>query len=195
MDRPADPSTEAVVDGRDDLDSVVQRVGRGDEGAFAVLYDALSAQVFGLARRVVRDPAQAEEVTQEVFLELWRVASRFDPSRGSVRSWVLTITHRRSVDRVRSAQASADRTQRMAASAVVRPFDEVVEQVESRSEAQAVRSCLSTLTELQRQAIQLAYYGGHTYAEVAGLLSVPLGTVKTRLRDGLIRLRNCLAPA
>ena len=168
------------------------RSGRGDESAFAALYDALSSAVFGLTRRVVRDPAQAEEVTQEVFLDVWRSAPRFDRARGSARSWVLTIAHRRAVDRVRSAQASTDRELRAAQRTGARDFDEVVEAVEARLEAQAVRRCLQALTDLQREAVNLAYYAGHTYAQVATVLSLPLGTVKTRLRDGLIRLRDCL---
>jgi len=176
----------------DDLDELVLRSGRGDEVAFAALYDALSPAVYGLTRRVVRDPAQAEEVTQEVFIDVWRSAPRFDRSRGAGRSWVLTIAHRRAVDRVRSAQASTDREQRAAQRSGTREFDEVVEAVETRLEAQAVRRCLQALTELQREAVNLAYYSGHTYAQVATVLSLPLGTVKTRLRDGLIRLRDCL---
>lgn len=175
-----------------DLDELVVRSGRGDDVAFAAVYDALSPAVYGLTRRVVRDPAQAEEVTQEVFLDVWRSASRFDRNRGAARSWVLTIAHRRAVDRVRSAQSSTDREQRAAQASGSREFDEVVEAVETRLEAQAVRRCLQTLTELQREAVNLAYYAGQTYAQVATALAVPLGTVKTRLRDGLIRLRDCL---
>ena len=176
----------------DDLDQLVLRSGQGDEAAFATLYDALSPAVYGLTRRVVRDQAQAEEVTQEVFLDVWKSAPRFDRARGTARSWVLTIAHRRAVDRVRSAQASTDRELRAAQRAGVRDFDEVVEAVEGRLEAQAVRRCLQTLSELQREAVNLAYYAGNTYAQVATVLGLPLGTVKTRLRDGLIRLRDCL---
>jgi len=186
-----DPGT-SVDSATRDLDVLVLRAGRGDHVAFAALYDTLSPAVFGLARRVVRDPAQAEEVTQEVFLDVWRSASRFDPNRGAARSWVLTIAHRRAVDRVRSAQASTDRELRAVQRSGTREFDEVVEAVETRLEAQAVRRCLHALTEVQREAVSLAYYAGHTYAQVATVLSLPLGTVKTRLRDGLIRLRDCL---
>ena len=174
------------------LDELVLRSGQGDERAFAALYDALSPAVFGLTRRVVRDPAQAEEVTQEVFIDVWKSALRFDPARGTARSWVLTIAHRRAVDRVRSAQASTDRELRAAQGSGSRDFDQVVEAVETNLEAQAVRRCLQALTELQREAVSLAYYAGNTYAQVAVVLSLPLGTVKTRLRDGLIRLRDCL---
>ena len=148
--------------------------------------------MFGLARRVLRDPAQAEEMAQEVLVEVWRTATRFDSERGSGLSWVLTIAHRRTVDRVRSEQAASDRLQKVAAASVHVPYDEVADQVGARLERQQVRRCLDGLTELQRQAITLAYYGGHTYREVATLLDAALPTVKTRMRDGLIRLRDCL---
>jgi RNA polymerase sigma-70 factor (ECF subfamily) len=129
-------------------------------------------------------------VTQEVLLEVWRSASRFDPVQGSARSWLMTMAHRRAVDRVRSAQAATEREARAALTAT--DYDVVVEEVESRLEAQRVRRCLDTLTELQRESVTLAYYGGYTYREVAGLLGVAVGTVKTRMRDGLIRMRDCL---
>lgn len=171
---------------------LLEAVVRGDQAAFAALYDRLAAAVFGLVKRVVRDPAQAEEVTQEVFVEVWRTASRFDPSRGSVISWVMLLSHRRAVDRVRSAQSAAERDDASARQEERRPYDDVVEQVESRLEQEQVRRALATLTDVQREAVTLAYYGGYTYREVADLLGVPLGTVKTRLRDGLIRLRDHL---
>ena len=176
-----------------EIDDLLRAVARGDDSAFARLYDLLAPRVFGLARRVLRDPAQAEEMAQEVLVEVWRTASRFDSQRGSGLSWVLTIAHRRTVDRVRSEQASADRMQKVAAASVHVPYDEVADQVGTRLERQQVRHCLDGLTELQRQAITLAYYGGHTYREVATLLDAALPTVKTRMRDGLIRLRDCLS--
>jgi len=121
---------------------------------------------------------------------VWRSASRFDPVQGSARSWLMTMAHRRAIDRVRSAQAATERDARAALAAT--DYDVVVEEVESRLEAQRVRRCLDTLTELQRESVTLAYYGGYTYREVAGLLGVAIGTVKTRMRDGLIRMRDCL---
>ena len=174
------------------LDEVMARVSRGDEHAFERLYDAVSAQVHGLIRRVLRDPAQAEEVTQEVFLEIWRTATRFDAGRGKATTWVMTMAHARAVDRVRSAQASTDRDIKVGQRDITAAYDEVSEAVESRLEQVQVRRCLGGLTELQRESVTLAYYGGYTYSEVADLLSVPLGTVKTRLRDGLIRMRDCM---
>ena len=185
---PADPRPE-----RSEIDALLPAVARGDDAAFARLYDLLAPRVFGLARRVLRDPAQAEEMAQEVLVEVWRTASRFDTERGSGLSWVLTIAHRRTVDRVRSEQASTDRMHRVAAASAEVPYDEVADQVGTRLERQQVRRCLDGLTPLQKEAITLAYYGGHTYREVATLLGAALPTIKTRMRDGLIRLRDCLS--
>jgi len=184
----ADPRPE-----RSEIDALLPAVARGDDAAFARLYDLLAPRVFGLARRVLRDPAQAEEMAQEVLVEVWRTASRFDAQRGSGLSWVLTIAHRRTVDRVRSEQASTDRMHRVAAASAEVPYDEVADQVGTRLERQQVRRCLDGLTPLQKEAITLAYYGGHTYREVATLLGAALPTIKTRMRDGLIRLRDCLS--
>lgn len=174
------------------LEELLTRAARGDQDAFASVYDRVSGPVFGLVRSVLRDPAQSEEVTQEVLVEVWRCAARFRPGKGSAMTWVMTLAHRRAVDRVRSAQAASDREERAALLDRSPAFDEVTEQVEARLEREQVRRCLRTLTEIQHQAVTLAYYKGLTYREVAELLAQPLGTVKTRLRDGLIRLRDCL---
>ncbi|MER7760514.1 ECF RNA polymerase sigma factor SigK [Streptomyces sp. NPDC097619] len=189
----ADPGGPNAGDGgRAALAETMERVARGDQEAFSGLYDALAPLVFGIVLRVVRDRAQSEEVTQEVMIDLWRQAARYRPESGSVGTWAATIAHRRAVDRVRSAQAAADREQAQAAREHRTAFDEVAEQVETRLESEQVRRCLRGLTELQRQAVTLAYYGGLTYREVAEALRTPLPTVKTRLRDGLIRLRDCM---
>jgi RNA polymerase sigma-70 factor, ECF subfamily len=178
--------------GDDTLERLLAQVARGDEQAFAELYQRVAAAVFGLVSKVVRNPAQSEEVTQEVFVELWRTAPRFDPARGTARSWIMTCAHRRAVDRVRSAESAARRDDLAGRRDQGRPYDEVIEQVESSLEREHVRRGLKALTALQREAVVLAYYGGHSHREIAELLGVPQGTVKTRLRDGLIRLRDHL---
>jgi RNA polymerase sigma-70 factor (ECF subfamily) len=174
------------------LEDLLAQVASGDHAAFEAVYDRSSAQVYGLARRILLDAAQAEEVAQEVFLEVWRSAASFDAARGGAMTWLLTIAHRRAVDRVRSAQAATDRDVRFGRQQAERDVDVVSEAVEQRLETAEVREALSSLTTLQRQALTLAYYGGYTHTEVAELLGVPLGTVKTRIRDGLIRLRDLM---
>ncbi|MGW7459705.1 ECF RNA polymerase sigma factor SigK [Streptomyces sp. NPDC054797] len=177
---------------RSDLSDVMQKVAHGDKQAFSALYDALAPLVFGIVVKVVRDRAQSEEVAQEVMIDLWRQAARYRAEAGSVTTWAATIAHRRAVDRVRSAQAATDREHAQAAREHTTAFDEVAEQVETRLESEQVRRCLRGLTEIQRQAVTLAYYQGLTYREVAEALRTPLPTIKTRMRDGLIRLRDCM---
>ncbi|MDL4813221.1 ECF RNA polymerase sigma factor SigK [Actinomadura opuntiae] len=179
-----------VAEGPPDLAELLGRVARGDQDAFAQVYERLSGPVYGLALRVVRDPAQAEEIAQDVLVELWRKAAHYRPERGSATSWALTVAHRRAVDRVRSSQADRARQERTAAPAP--DYDQVAEEVGTRLEHQQVRRCLGHLTETQRESITLAYFGGYTYREVSELLGVGLAAVKTRMRDGLIRLRDCL---
>ena len=175
-----------------DLGELLRMCSLGDESAFARLYDAVSSRIYGLVLRVVRDPAQSEEVAQEALLDIWRTSARFDPERGSAVSWMLTIAHRKAVDRVRSAQASTDRDSSYGSRHQERSYDQTVETVERRLDAQRVRNAMDVLTDTQRKAVELAYFGGYTHTEVASLLGVPLGTAKTRIRDGLIRLRDTL---
>ncbi len=188
------PSGDTSSDGTDapDLGELLRRSSRGDQAAFAELYDATSARVYGLVLRVVRDPAQAQEVTQEVFLETWRTASRFDAARGSAISWILTISHRKGVDRVRSAEAASRRDTSYHQTNHTVAHDTTAESAAAVTEGQRVRQAMADLTTAQRTAIELAYFGGYTHTEVATMLDLPVGTAKTRIRDGLIRLRDTM---
>lgn len=187
----SDPGLRLVpAHGPTDVDLLVGRVARGDSQAFESLYDELSAAVFGLARRVVRDPARAEDVTQEVFLEVWRKAARFDSGLGKAKTWVMTIAHRRAVDAVRRSESNKRQDNRAVPDEV--SHDEPADAVITAEEHGAVRGCMETLTDLQLESVRLAYFNGYTYNEVATLLEKPLPTIKTRMRDGLIRLRDCL---
>ncbi len=172
-------------------------VAAGDQGAFAELYDLIVGKVHAVVVAVLRDPAQSEEVTQEVMVEIWRNAARHDSSRGSVRTWAATLAHRRAVDRVRSSQAARNRDEvdlRRGTAQAANP-DEVSEQVESGEEHRMLGEALESLSPTQLESIRLAYFGGYTYREVADRLGAPEGTVKTRIRDGLARLRSAMEVA
>jgi RNA polymerase sigma-70 factor (ECF subfamily) len=190
----SEPQLRAVPDVGDhrSADELLVASSRGDREAYEALFDRVAPKVVGVCRRVVRDPARSEEVAQEVLTEVWRSAKRFDPDKGSAMTWIMTIAHRRSVDCVRSVQASRDRDERVGRRDRDRAFDVVSEEVEIREDHERVREALDQLTDLQREVVDLAYYGGHTYREVAELLDTPLGTIKTRMRDGLIRLRDAM---
>ena len=176
----------------DEVTRLLMLTARGDEAAFRSLYDLVAGAVYGLVTRVLRDPAQSEEVAQEVLVEVWRMAARFDADKGSGKTWILTMAHRRAVDRVRSAQSSTDRDQAFGARNQEREHDSVSAEVEHRLERKQVQRALEELTPLQRSAVELAYYKGYTHAEVAKTLEIPLGTAKTRLREGIIHLRDAL---
>jgi RNA polymerase sigma-70 factor (ECF subfamily) len=175
-----------------DLGELLNLSARGDQAAFARLYDAVAARVFGLAVRVVRDPAQAEEVAQESLLDIWRTASRYDRDRGSPMAWILTIVHRKAVDRVRSAEAATRRDTTYHAENQAVDHDATADAAHASLEAKRVRDALHSLTDVQREALELAYFGGYTHTEVATMLDLPVGTAKTRIRDGLIRLRDTM---
>ncbi len=174
------------------LEELLIRSAGGDREAFTGVYDALVGSVLGLAHRILRDSAQAEEVAQDVMIEVWRTADRYRLERGTARTWVLTLAHRRAVDRVRAVQASADRERRAAMLSSARSFDEVAETVEGRDEYRRVYRCLGGLDPVHRVPLVLAYYEGLTCLEVADSLSTPAGTVKSRMRAGLRKLRACL---
>jgi RNA polymerase sigma-70 factor (ECF subfamily) len=178
-----------------ELDSLLRRVAQQDVDAFATFYDRTRARVFGLVTRVLRDPGYSEETTQDVYLQVWRTAGNYDPAAGSPLSWLLTLAHRRAVDRVRAEQAAGQRESRYSAANVDPPADQVADAVILRDERRQVADCLDSLTDVQRECIQLAYYGGMTYAQVAERLSANLATIKSRMRDAIRGLRNCLGVA
>lgn len=190
---------EMVIDGVEVLEDgssgdlaadLLIRVADGDQRAFAELYDLLSSRAFALILKVVVNRSQSEEVLQEVFLEIWQSASKFAPNRGQGRSWIFTIAHRRAVDRVRSSQSSTDRDMRVGVRDLGGERDVVQEAVESKLEGERVVTALAALPEAQQEALILAYYGGYSQSEIAALTGVALGTIKTRMRDGLTRLRG-----
>jgi RNA polymerase sigma-70 factor (ECF subfamily) len=188
-----DPDVGDALSGmRDTPEQRLARVATGDKRAFAELYDATAPRIYGLVRRLLIDPAQSEEVTQEIYLEIWQTATRYKPERGSAMSWMLTMAHRRAVDRVRASQASRDRDSKIGIRDYDREYDQVAEHVEITMEGERVKRALQGLTELQRQAVELAYYRGLSHSEIATELHVPVGTIKTRIRDGMIRLRDAM---
>lgn len=199
METPNAPNFEApaaVSDSPADLSQrlsgLLARIAGGDQAAFAEFYQLTSRRVFGMARRVLIDPELSEDTTQEVFLQVWQNAAKFNPDAGSPLSWLMTIAHRRAVDRVRSSQSATDREAKYGASSQDVDHDSVADEVDTKLEAEAVVRCLETLTDTQQESVRLAYYGGLTYREVAERLNAAVPTIKSRIRDGLIRLKTCL---
>jgi RNA polymerase sigma-70 factor (ECF subfamily) len=177
-----------------DLKALLAGAAAGDQDAFARFYDATSAAVYGLALRILRDRAEAEEVALDAFLQVWRDAARYDPRRGSALGWVLVVARSRAIDRLR-ARGPARRTETA--------FDEeeVADEAHGPGEASwisqqgaIVRRALRELPGEQRVALELAYFGGLTHVEIAERLSLPVGTAKTRIRLGMMKLRETLAP-
>jgi RNA polymerase sigma-70 factor (ECF subfamily) len=191
-----DPAARSEAVGRDaeaaHLAELVARSSRGHEEAFSELYDLTSSRIYGLVLKVLRSADHAAEVTQEVFVEVWRQSARYAPDKGSVLAWMSTMAHRRAVDRVRSVSSEVARDEHYAVTTVVREADHVWEDVEQKMDTERVRKGMASLTAIQREALGLAYFGGYTQTQVASLLKLPLGTVKTRIRDGLIGLRDAL---
>lgn len=193
----AQPLTEPGRDTPDDaaastLAELLHRVGQGDQEAFSDLYDRTSSLLFALVKRVVRDVSISEEVLQEVFVEIWKQAPRFDARRGSAHGWICTIAHRRAVDTVRSVEASRRRDSAEGLLAIDEKVVDVQEEGIMRVESQRIVAAMRALTPLQSDAIRLAYFSGCSHREVAKILDIPLGTAKTRIRDGMIVLRDSL---
>jgi len=182
---------ERITTAPPDLSALFERVQRGDQEAFADVYDAVAPLVYSAVKRVLRDPAMSEEVTQEVFVELWTTAARFDATRGVVSTWAVTIARRRAIDRVRSEQSQRNRVEQLGQR---RPdVDESVDDaVVASLDAERVSRALAELPADQRQIIQLAFIDGYSHSDIAAQLGLPLGTVKGRVRGGLQRLSGKL---
>lgn len=175
-----------------DLDALLRRVAQQDTAAFAEFYDSTRSRVYGMVCRVLRDRGYSEETTQDVYLQVWRTAQSYDPASGSALAWLLTLAHRRAVDRVRAEQSASQRNSRYGASTIERDTDNVSDAVITGDERRRVAACLDGLTDVQRECIELAYYQGMTYVQVSERLSANLATVKSRMRDAMRALRNCL---
>jgi RNA polymerase sigma-70 factor (ECF subfamily) len=174
------------------IEALLAKASAGDRAAFADLYDLTASRVLGLSTRVLVDHAQAEEVMQDVFLEIWQTAQRYDPQRGRGITWILTMTHRRSVDRVRASQSARDRDARAGIQALADTAPSIEEEVAAEIEHARMTKALDHLSDPQREAVELAYFGGLTQSEIAQKLDVPVGTVKTRTRAAMAKLRGIL---
>ncbi len=177
------------------LDDLLVRVGEGDSAAFDDLHSITNRQLSGVVLKILRGASHAEEVTQELYLQIWSQASRFEPQKGTARAWMTTMARRRAIDRVRTVQAAVVRESRYTAGQHVRDIDDVWERVSDRIDAEAVRSAVLNLSPKQRQAVVMAYLEGRTAVDIASAIDVAVGTVKTRTRDGLTNLRAQLGAA
>ena len=180
-------------EGHDRSDEELLRlVARSDDTALAELYDRYSRSAYGLALRVLRDGALAQDAVQEGFLAVWRNAARFEAERAKPSTWILTLVHRRAVDLVRREQP---RRGEPLESAPMAAGEETSEEAELRERRRRVQAALQELPELERQSLELAYYGGLTQSQLAEELRIPIGTVKSRMFSGLRRLRDLLGEA
>jgi RNA polymerase sigma-70 factor (ECF subfamily) len=171
---------------------LLQRVAKGDRNAFAMLYDRYGTASFGMALKICNNRALAEDVVQEAFLSIWQRAGRFDPKRGSVPAYLFAAVHNKAVDAVRHEESLRRREEGVADDTRETGGEEVLEAAWLGVRRQEVRLAVARLSPVQREALELAYFEGLTYSEVADKLGIPLGTAKTRLRDGMIRLRALL---
>ena len=176
--------------------AALERMARGDHEALAELFDRHGRLVFSLALRILRDQSDAEDIVQDVFSQAWRQAARYESSRGNVIAWLLNLTRSRAIDRLRSRRARPD-TAAGDPAALGQPdrSQPVDEQIALSTEAARIRAAVDELSVLQRVAIELAFYEGLTHVEIAERLELPLGTVKTRIRQGLLKLKERLAGA
>ena len=177
----------------DRLAALVARTANGEAEALAALYDATVALIYGLAQRILADHGTAEEVTSDVYLHVWRQGARYDPARGTPLAWLLMLTRSRAIDRLRARAARRESAALEAAAALPSPAPGPHDDAVVAERRRIVVAALATLSPEQREAIEIAYYGGKSHSEIATALGLPLGTVKTRIRVGMTRLRDALA--
>lgn len=175
-----------------DIDHLLVRTGDGDRAAFSVLYDLTSPRVFGLCRRLIRDVVEAEDVAQDAFLEIWTKAASFDPVRGAGTGWIMAIAHHRAVDRIRSAEGTRRRDAAWTRDAARGRVGEPADRLLAAADVDEVHAALGRLSEVRRQAVTYAFFTDHTYEQASQLLGIPLGTFKSRVRDGVLALRPLL---
>ncbi|OFS26993.1 RNA polymerase subunit sigma [Brevibacterium sp. HMSC07C04] len=176
-----------------DPDRLLESVRAGDKVAFAELYDVLAPQILGLTTHILRDRAQVEEVTQEVFVEVWLSAHTFDPHRGSAKSWVLRLAKSRAIDRLRSWRSSQARDTDDFNSQLTTWVAAAEDEAQQRLESEELQELIDSIGEPHRSALMLAYFGELTHQEIADATGVALGTAKTRVRDGLQKLRKAVS--
>ncbi|HEY7702787.1 MAG TPA: sigma-70 family RNA polymerase sigma factor [Candidatus Limnocylindrales bacterium] len=179
----------------DDADrAVLERIARGELGALDDLYERYKTMAYSIAYRITNDATLAEDVVQEAFLGAWRNAARYIEGRGSVKTWLLSIVHHRAIDAVRRRRATVDLPETDDAPPLALRLPDVWSEVSANLDADEVRAALASLTDVQREAIELAYFGGLTQVEIAERTGTPLGTVKSRMRLGLLAMRRVLSP-
>ena len=191
---PGSPDHRQPLGDRSYLDRLLEESAAGLETSFALLYDETRLHLYGVALRLLRSPDHAHEVLQEAYLEVWLKAPRFNSSKGTALGWMMMIVHRRAIDRIRSVRSAAARDLRSAAREHSEHTQDLSEDVVARLDARRVRQALTSLSVNQRQAVVLKYVDVRTLKEISDELCLPLGTVKTRIRDGLIRLRQNVQP-
>jgi RNA polymerase sigma-70 factor (ECF subfamily) len=183
-------SEATILPGKDDFDHLAVAISARDQAAMATLYDALAPRAFGIAYRILGDRGAAEDALQDAFLTVWRQAEQIDRARGKLVSYVLTIVHHRAVDIARRKQGIEARRASVDPADLHLLTDDASTAILSDVDATAIRSCLKRLSREQREAIEMAYFQGLTYPEIAVRLDTPLGTIKSRMRLGLARMRQ-----
>jgi RNA polymerase sigma-70 factor, ECF subfamily len=195
MSEPMGPLSLRAATVTDDADrAALNRIARGELDALDELYERYKTVAYSIALRITNDASLAEDVVQDAFLGAWRNAARYIEGRGSVKTWLLAIVHHRAIDAVRRRRPAADLPERDEAPPLSLRLPDVWAEVAANLDAVAVRDALAALTDVQREAIELAYFGGLTQVEIAEQTGAPLGTVKSRMRLGLLAMRRVLSP-